>query len=112
MWVAEFGYDLEVSARRILAVSLTEIGAEMTGRAFERSQVEPLPFPLHVSSYASPAIKGYVDADAAFDPETDCPSDEYPTAGGCLRGFRWAIGIEAATGLIVFTVWHFRHLLW
>lgn len=91
----------------LLPVSLTEIGADMTGRVFERSQVEPLPFPLHVSGYAGPA-----EANSGFDTQTECAPGEYPTAAGCLRGFCSAIGIEAVAGLIILTVWHFRHLLW
>ena len=40
-----------------------------------------------------------------LDDEAQLSASEIPTSSGCLRGFCWAMGIEAATALCVYGAW-------
>jgi hypothetical protein len=78
----------------------------MSVRSFESA-----PFLLHVSNYANPAMQAGTDEDA-MDGGADCPPNEIPSVLGCLRGFGSAVALEAVTGLLLFSLWHFRHIAW
>jgi len=82
----------------------------MPVRAVEASPVNSFPIPPRVFPYASPAMGAAADETIAREPEAECPPGEFPTASGCLRGFCWAVGIEAAAALCAFLLWHFRFL--
>ena len=75
-------------------------GRPMSVRALESPVLEPIPFSLPSSSYAIPPA-----AAAAPSEEEEWPAGEIPTATGCLRGFCWAIGIEAVAGFCAYGMW-------
>jgi hypothetical protein len=82
----------------------------MSVRAIESSPADTFPFPPRASTCASPAMGGAADEEIALEPEAECPPGEFPTASGCLRGFCWAVGIEAAAALCGFLLWYFRFI--
>jgi hypothetical protein len=69
----------------------------MSVRTFGTSALNPAPL-LDVADVRSAQVE-------AFESEEQCPTDEIPTSSGCLRGFCWAIGIEAGAALCAYGAW-------
>jgi len=64
---------------------------------------------LSASTLLGPATLLDVSGGRSVSSEQEpCAADEIPTSTGCMRGFCWAIGIEAATALCVYGAW----ILW
>ncbi|HVU45188.1 MAG TPA: hypothetical protein VHD85_03620 [Terracidiphilus sp.] len=80
----------------------------MSVRTFDNPVLDPTPLlPIPTSDIADmpPAQT------AILDDEEQWPAGEIPTSTGCLRGFCWAIGIEAVTALGAYGVWRVWTLL-
>jgi hypothetical protein len=50
------------------------------------------------------------EEEIALEAEAECPPGEFPNVAGCLRGFCWAVGIEAGVAVCAFLLWHFRSI--
>lgn len=80
----------------------------MTGRTFERSRVEPIPFPLRPQSVA-----GGQNAFGTlpFRKTKADPRGEAYSVAGCLRGLCWGVVIECALAFGAYEAWHLWQFL-
>jgi hypothetical protein len=85
----------------------------MSVRLIEGSRVEPLPFALRAYGAAGAALQVHRDEAAALELERDSSDEQsrepLAATGGCLRGFCWAILIEAVLGIWVLAIWQHCH---
>jgi hypothetical protein len=78
----------------------------MSVQILESSRLEPFPFPLHASGCATAGLEADAERDRVLLQLSDFSPGEVPAAVGCLRGFCWAVVLEAVAALCVFAVWH------
>ena len=65
---------------------------------------------MQMSSYAAPLMAAHVVDSSATDAEVEFPPEAIVNWGDLGKGVRWALGIEAVTGLVVFGAWQLWHL--
>jgi hypothetical protein len=86
-----------------LPVGPKEDGRPMTVRTFEHSRLEPIPFPLQMSGYATPA--------PTLRSAITRHREKIPCALGCLRGLCWAVAIECTAAFCAYEAWHLWRFL-
>jgi hypothetical protein len=81
----------------------------MAVRVIDGSEMEPFRFTQPMSSYAGAAVS--IPLPETAEPVWDETSNaaDIPASSGCVRGFCWAIGLEAAAALGGYAVWYFAH---
>jgi hypothetical protein len=78
----------------------------MESQAFEHSRFEPVPFPLPTGGYtvSAPGASFFTHSQSAL-------TDEDLQASHFLRGFCWAMVIEAIAAFCLYEAWHLWPLL-
>lgn len=96
----------------------------MTVRSFDRSRVEPIPFPLRplstsagtnastdASNTMSGTMSGTMSSTLAF-PKTKARRGRVAySVAGCLRGLCWAVVIECVLVFCGYEAWHLWRFL-
>jgi hypothetical protein len=86
----------------------------MTARTFERSRLEPIPFPTHtlqMNGYAIPAGDANASSLLTFRRTNSQHSQVAPSAVGCLRGLFWAVLMESTIAFCAYEAWHLWRFL-
>ena len=66
--------------------------------------------PIAIDTYAGSIDAAPVDNAQLSSAALDAASESSGNGLGCVRGLRLAIGLEAATALCIYAVWHYWHL--
>ena len=77
----------------------------MSVRTIAGSDWASFPFPLPEQACAVPEIQADAREAEEFPPEEDSLAEEIHVTAGCMRGVRWALGLEAAAAVLVYGIW-------
>jgi hypothetical protein len=86
----------------------------MTVRSFERSRLEPIPFPicpLQINGYTVPAGDANASSARVLSWTTARHGRVAPSTVGCLRGFFWGVVLECTVAFCAYEAWHLLRFL-
>jgi len=78
----------------------------MTTRTVTDSDLKSIPFSLSLRVKVVPVVQAEARHAEEVTREEDAYTEEIRVTAGCMRGLRWALGIEAAVAFIVYGIWH------
>jgi len=82
----------------------------MAVRSMAGSELAPFPFPMPREGSAAPEIQNDAREAEEFPPEEDSLAEEVHVTSGCMKGVRWALGLEAAAALLAYGIWQILRL--
>lgn len=78
-----------------------------TRQAVSSSLLSP---PLQMSSYAEPFTNGHAFEAATMLPEAEWLTQSIIDSRNLVKGIRWALTIESAAAVFLYSIWLFWHL--